>query len=60
LAFLDHFSEIWPRFKLVGLKNFSLLFGIFDFISSWLASKNMAFWLFFGLFYAEISFFEGK
>jgi len=37
--FLGQISEIWPRFKLIGLKNFSWLF--FGFISSWLALKNL-------------------
>jgi len=27
--FLGQISEIWPRFKLVGLKNFSWIFGLF-------------------------------
>jgi len=37
LSFLVQISEIWPRFKLVGLKKCSWPFGL---ISSWLALRN--------------------
>jgi len=60
--FSGQISEIWPRFKLVGLKNFSWPFGLF-----WprpklagLYKMCLAFWLFFGFFYAEIGAYEGK
>jgi len=59
--FLGQISEIWPRFKLVGLKNFSWAYGFFGLISSWLVLKMyLAIWLSFGLFYAEIGAYEGK
>jgi len=38
--FLGQISEIWPRFKLVGLKNFNWPFGFLGLIPSWLAFKN--------------------
>ena len=48
LAFVGQMSEIWPRFKLVVLKNFIWSFGI---ISSWLALEIcLAVWFFFGFF----------
>jgi len=49
--FLGQISEIWPRFKLVGLKNFIWPFGI---ISSWLTLRNLFDLLALSwLFYAE-------
>jgi len=56
LAFLGQISEIWPRFKLVGLKKFIWPLGL---ISSWLALRNSfvfldLFWPFYaGKFYSE-------
>ena len=43
------FSEIWPRFKLIGLKKIIWLIGL---ISSWLALRNLfdllvLFWLYY-------------
>jgi len=56
---ISEISAIWPRFKLVGLKNFSWPF--FGLILSRLALENVFGLLtLFGLFYAVIGSFEGK
>jgi len=52
--FLGQISEIWIRFKLVGLNTFIWIFGLFDLTSSMFTLKiRLAFWLFFDLFTLE-------
>jgi len=59
--FLGQISKIWPRFKLVGLNNFSCFLGFFGLILNRLALRNVFGLLtFFGLFYAGIISYEGK
>jgi len=50
--FFGQISEIWPRFKLIGLKNFSWPFSLVLASSQvgWPYKFCLAFWLFFSLF----------
>jgi len=57
-SFSGQMSQIWPRFMLLGLQNFS---WPFDLISRLLALKiPLAFWLLFSPFYAELGSYEEK